>query len=207
MTADLVPLDKPDKIDTKGWNIDFNQLLTPKRGTHPYIFLTDNLFESPNEKYACLFYTVVEWTMCSYGGLIGIFTNKNNPKLLVNPKNQWFDYEGVRSLIFSDDLLFVRKNAYNKNEKLSGTPFVVFDLSNKIFGFIDFDATSIYYSLIKVQGNIYRFNLDMPEEMKHITLPNRHGQTFDLTTLKFYSFDKLDNILDIYFEEKKLNTV
>ena len=141
--------------------------------------------------------------MGSETGLTGIFVNKNEPTLLANPKNQWFDYQGDRSLIFSDNFLFLRKLAYNQNEKLSGTPFVVFDLTNKIFCFVDFDATSVYYSPIKTADNVYKFNLDTPEEIKHTSLSNRHEQTFDLMTFKYYSFDKLDKIMELYFAEKK----
>jgi hypothetical protein len=99
--------------------------------------------------------------------------------------------------------LFLRKLAYNQNEKLSGTPFIVFDLSKKSFGFIDFDATSVYYSPIKVAGTIYKFHLDTPEERQHMTSKNRNGQTFDLASVRLYSFDKLDKILELYFDEKK----
>jgi hypothetical protein len=203
MTDTLIILDRPDDLDTKGWNINFKQLLTPKRGKHPYLFLRDELFESADAKFACLFYTIYEYRMGFEAALVGIFENKNKPILLANPQNQWFDYQGDRSLIFSDNFLFLRKLAYNQNDKLSGTPFIVFDLIKKTFAFIDFDATSIYYSPVKVVDHIYKFHLDTSEELKHMTSPNRNGQTFDLTTLTFYSFDKLDKILELYFNEKK----
>ena len=203
MTDLLIVLDKPKELDTKGWNINFKQLLTPKRGAYPYHYFRDELYESPDKKFACLFYTINEYSMGSETGLTGIFVNKSEPTLLANPKNQWFDYQGDRSLIFSDNFLFLRKLAYNQNEKLSGTPFVVFDLTNKIFCFVDFDATSVYYSPIKTADNVYKFNLDTPEEIKYTSLSNRHEQTFDLTTFKYYSFDKLDKIMELYFAEKK----
>ena len=203
MTDLLVALDTPNELDTKGWNINFRQLVTPKRGVHPYHYFRDELYESPDKKFACLFYTINEYRMGSEAGLIGIFVNKNKPTLLANPKNQWFDYQGDRSLIFSDNFLFLRKLADNQNEKLSGTPFVVFDLINRTFCFIDFDATSIYYSLVKVEKSTYKLNLDTPEEIKHITLPNRHGQTYDLTTFKYYAFGELDKIMELYFDEKE----
>jgi hypothetical protein len=205
MKNKFIKLDRPDKLDTKGWDINFRQLLTPRRGIHPYIFLRDELFESPNEKYACLFYTINEYRMGAETSLVGIFGNKNKPILLANPKDQWFDYQGDRSFVFSDNFLFLRKLAYNKDKNHSGTPFTVLNLDKKEFGFVDFDFTSCYYSLIKKQDSIYQFNLDMPNEIKNIKYPSRHGQTFDLTKVKFYSFDKLDSMLDIYFKEKELN--
>lgn len=90
--------------------------------------------------------------MGAEAGLVAIFGNKDNPKLLVNPKDQWFDYGGSSSIVFFDDILFLRKLAYNNDELMSGTPFVIFDLAKNIFGFIDFDWSSIYYSPVKVLG-------------------------------------------------------
>ena len=112
-------------LDTKGWDINLNPVLTPRREVHPYIFLTDVFFESENQKYGCLVYTIVEWTMMSYGGLIAIFEDKENPN------KQWFSYQGDRTIYFNNDFLFIRKNAYDENELLSGTPFVAVDLKNK----------------------------------------------------------------------------
>ena len=201
MTQLLIALDRPVGLDTKGWDINFKQLLTPKRGIHPYLFLRDKFYESPDKKFACLFYTINEYRMGFEGALVGLFENKNKSILLANPKNQWFDYQGDRSLIFSDNFLFIRKLAYNKNDKLSGTPFVVFDLAKKAFGFVDFDESSVYYSPVKIGNTIYEFHLDTPDELKHMTLPNRNEETFDLTAIKFYSFDKLDKMLELYFDK------
>jgi hypothetical protein len=203
MTDNFTTLDRLVELDTKGWNIDFKQLTTPRRGTYPYHYVRDELFVSADEKFACLFYTINEYRMGWEAGLIGIFQDKNTPTLLTNPDNQWFDFQGNRSFVFSDSYLFVRKLAYNENEKLSGTPFVVFDLTRKMFGFIDFDAASIYYSPVKVRDNIFRFNLDTPNEIRNLNVANRHGDEFDITVLKYYTFDQVDSLLALYFDEKK----
>lgn len=189
-------------LDTKGWDINLNQVLTPRRGIHPYIFLTDFFFESENQKYACLVYTIVEWTMMSYGGLIAIFEDKEKPNLIVNPKSEWFSYQGDRTLYFINDFLFIRKNAYNQDELLSGTPFVAIDLKNKKFGFIDFDASSIYYSPVHVDDTIYKFRLDTPNEIINSRFINYNGKTFDLATINFYNISDLNNAIEIYRREK-----
>jgi len=205
MRNKLYKLDKLNNLDTQGWDIDFGQLLTVKRDVHPYIFLTDSFYESPDRKFACLFYTINEYRMGAYEGLVGLFKNKSNPTILANPTNQWFDWHGDSSFFFSDNFLFLRKLAYNPTDNLFWIPFVIFDLENKSFGFIDFDFTSIYYSPVKINLTLYKFNLDKPNEHKNINLPNREGQTFDLTEIRFYSFDKLDRLTEIYFDEKKNN--
>jgi hypothetical protein len=203
MSDTLTTLVRPVELDTKGWDLPFGELRTPKRGAYPYHYVSDELFESPDKNFACLFYTINEIRMGWYCGLMSVFENKQNPTLLANPNNQWFDYQGDRSLVFSDNYLFVRKPAFNENEKLSGTPFVILDLTKKIFGFIDFDATSIYYSPIKINDTIFKFNLDTPTEIKSMTVPNRHGEFFDVSKIKFYTFDKLSGLLELYFGEKK----
>ena len=88
MTDTLTALDRPKELDTKGWDINFKQLMTPKRGVYPYHYFHDQLHESFDKKYACLFYTITEYRMGSQAGLVGIFENKNKPALLANPKNQ-----------------------------------------------------------------------------------------------------------------------
>lgn len=191
-----------EDLNTLDWDINFNQILTPKRGVHPYIFLTDKFFESADKKYACLFYTIVEWTMMSYGGLIAIFENKKKPMLIVNPKNQWFSYQGDRTLYFDNDFLFLRKDAYNQNKLLSGTPFAAIDLKNKKFGFIDFDASSIYYSPVHVDNTIYKFNLDTPNELLNSGFANHNSETFDLAVIKFYDIDVLNSATEIYKLER-----
>jgi hypothetical protein len=111
MLNSYTPLEQPESLDTKGWQINFKQVITPKRGIHPYIFLMDKFYESDDKKYACLVYTIVEWRMSSYSGLIAIFDNKLTPTLIVNPRNQWFSYQGDQTLYFINDLLFLRLEA------------------------------------------------------------------------------------------------
>lgn len=189
-------------FDSKGWYINAGELTTPERGVYPYHYIHDKLFESPDKRYACLFYTINEYRMGAEAGLIAIFQDKKNPILLCNPKNQWFDFQGESSVYFFDDLIFLRKLAYNKDEKLSGTPFVVFDMSEKAFGFVDFDWSSIYYSPIRVSDVIYRYNLDSPSELKHPTLNIYNGEV-DLSTIIYYPFNELGNMADLYFDEKR----
>ena len=202
-----VPLTKSGDFDTKGWLIDFSKLSTPKRGVHPFIFVNDYFYESSDEKYACLMYTTIEPNMGSYIGLIGIFENKQEAKLLINPKNQWFTWLGESTLQFNSNFMMLRLQAYNDDNNISGTPFVVINLEYKQFGFVDFDFTSRYYSLIHLKDMKYLINLDEPEELAISQKPNRHGETIDFGNIKFYSFDKFDNALEIYLLEKKNKTL
>lgn len=194
----LIALERLDNLDNKGWDIDFRQLLTPQRGLSPYIFLIDKLYESPDQKYACLFYTVTEFSMGSYSGLVGLFENKGLPRLIVNPKNQWFKYESVS---FSDNYLFLKMLVYDKDSKNMTCPYIVIDLDKKEFGFIDLDWTSIYYSLVKKDSTRYFYNLDSPKELENRNLKSKHGDLFDLKSLEYYSIDLLNRFRDLYCDK------
>ncbi len=189
------------EFDNKGWDINCQQLPTPERGVYPYHYIRDKLVESEDKKYACLFYTITEYRMGAESGLIAIYQNKDAPILKVNPKDQWFDYSGSNSVVFFDDMLFVRKLAYNLDEQLSGTPFVIFDFRKNIFGFIDFDWSSIYYSLIKVSENTFKFFYDKQSGNNKV-IPSRHNEVFKLEGMKFYPMDQSNDLLKLYFEEK-----
>lgn len=193
-------MDRSNKFETHEWDINFQQYVASESELQGHFF-----YQNLNETFACLFYSIREVRMGWEAGLIVIFENKNKPVIIADPRNQWFDFQGKNSLIFSDNYLFVRKPAYNVVEKLSGTPFVVFDLTNKLFGFIDFDATSIYYSPVKISDTIYKLHLDSPNEMQYATLKSREGETFDITKINFYSFEKLSMLLEMYFDAKKIN--
>lgn len=203
MTHKTKYFDETPAIDTKGWKIDFTQLHTAESGLAQHYSYRDKLYESPDERYACLFYQVLEYRMGSEIALIALFENKQEPQLLANPQDQWFDFQDSTAAVFSANYLLVRKGAKHEDDTLSGFPFIALDLSRKRFAFVDFDATSCYYSPVHISGTLFRFHLDAPREIKHISGPNRHEETFDLSPLKFYDLDLLPNVRDLYIEEKK----
>lgn len=191
------------EFDRKGWNINCEQLSTPERGVYPYHYIHDELFESPDKGCACLFYTINEYRMGAQAALIGIFENKERPSLMLNPKNQWFDYQCENTISFVDNFLFARKLAFNQDEKLSGLPFVIFDMEKETFGFVDFDWSSSYYSPVKVSNTIFKFNLDAPNELKNSSAPKRHNEEFDVSIIKYYPFEKANDLGGLYFDEKR----
>ena len=201
--SELHKLTLEEPIETHGWQIDYSQLLTPERNVHPHLFLTDRLFESSNKNYCCLFYTVTEVSMGSYSGLMAIFENKEEPKLIMNPFNQWFHYWGDSTVSFTEGLLIIRKPAYNRIKKLNGCPFVVIDLNKKQFAFIDFDFDSIYYNVTRKGDTQLELDLIAPKEIEIAKLPNRKGETLNLNDLKYYSLELLNECYELYKKEKK----
>lgn len=202
MDNSLVPLKSLPKLDTQGWNVPFQEILTPQRDIYPFFYPFDRLYEDVEHKYACLMYTITEFSMGSYTGLLAIFENKEQPRMIGNPKYQWFSYNGDRTAFLVNDFLFVRLEAYHQDKSLSGWPFVAFNLKEKRFGFIDFNASSIYYSITPVSDTTYKFHLDSPDHIDNRRFINRHGSEFDVKGRQFYDFSLLDSMVQLYHKEK-----
>ena len=146
--------------------------------------------------------------MGSYSGLLAIFENKDEPKLVANPFNQWFHYCGDSTVTFSEGLLILRKPAYNIINKMNGCPFLVIDLNKKKFAFIDFEFDSIYYKLVQKDDFLLELELIDPKEIENTKLSNRNGETFNLNNLKYYSLELLNECFELYKNEKTAaNTV
>lgn len=121
--------------------------------------------------------------------------------MICNPKDQWFDYNESKSVYFFNNIMFLRKLAYASDERLSGTPFVAFDLQKSILRFIDFDWASIYYSITNVSEEI--FLLKVEDEYKHYNFDSsRNNEVFDFRTKKSYSMNQQNDIDKLYLKEK-----
>jgi hypothetical protein len=195
----MTDINKSSDFGANGWNVFGHGLPITERATNPYDYNDQELFESPNGKFACLFYSINEYRMGAEAGLLAIFENKDNPILIANPKNQWFDYRSKNCVVFIDNYLFVRKLGYNADEKLSGTPFVVFDMEKKCFGFIDADWSSVFYKPARVSNTIIKFYPIDPDTLNH----DRYNGEFDISKITYYPFSEQDNLIALYFAEKK----
>jgi hypothetical protein len=187
-----------------GWTVDTSEFWFPEFPEHLY---SERLYESDDHDFSCISYNILEYRMGSYAGLIGILKNKQKPELIGNPKNQWFDHISYHPCTFSDGYMFLRLLAYNPDdERVSGSPFVVFDLNERTFGFLPFDDSSCYYSIHGVQGSIFKLNLDSPNEleMMRVKLLNRHDESFDIKLLNYHPFENLDRMRELYFEERRM---
>ncbi len=89
-------------LESKEWNIDSSKLRFPSSEKSYFNEVQAILTESPNKKYACLFYAIHEYRMCAYSALIAVYKDKANPVLIFNPSNQWFDfnYSEIRNVFF-----------------------------------------------------------------------------------------------------------
>ncbi len=97
--------------------------------------------------------------------------------------------------------MFVRKLATSEDNKLSGTPFVAFDLQKNTFCFIDFDFTSIYYLISKISDNTFQLKVE-EAYVNYNFEASRDGEIFDLRAKHKYPLSKAGNTSKLYFEEK-----
>ncbi len=74
-------------------------------------------------------------------------------------------------------------------------------MTKKAFGFVDFDWSSIYYSPVKVSDTIFEFHPNAPQELKHSSV-TRANEQFDISSIKFYLFDKVNDLMDLFFNER-----
>ena len=196
-------LKEPRIVDTKGWNIDCTQLLIPEQEVLHPSFINDELIESPDEQYAFFLYRITEYRIGAQAALLAIYKNKQAPILLANPKDRLFNYGGkTRSVNIFDDIIFLRMLAYSDDERLSGTPFVIFDLKQNVFAFIDFNYSSIYYSPVKISDTTFKFCIDKAFENYKNLSPVRHNEMFDISVLNSYPMALANNLLALYRKEK-----
>ena len=194
-------------FESKGWEIDFSDLQYPAK-LDLFKNSSADIIESNDKKYCCLFYLVGEYRMLCYTGLVAIYKNKNAPELIFN-SGHWFDYQFSQTVYYCGDYIVLRKNElYFEQTKQTFSPFIVINLEYKEFTIIDFDFTSIYYSVDYFGKNKLKLKLNNPNDLisLRVSVENKDGYIIDLTELSFLPFNQLDNELKQYCDRKKTAT-
>lgn len=119
----------------EGWKIKIENLKGPDRTKWPW--LTDEIYISPDESIACLVYSIAETSMGWYTGKLAIFKNKTDPK-------QLFDTSSINCDGTSDHVVYfdngqkigIRTSVYDKRSNTIYTPFLIVDLVERQFSFI-----------------------------------------------------------------------
>src|SRR5690554_1880130 len=119
----------------KDWEVEINNLVGPHKGNFDYSFehYFYELYEPPEKNIACLIYDVSEISLGWEVGLLAVFKNKKDPKLIINPKNFLCFYVND-TVQFSKDgtIIFIKKlvNTKNKNSEI---PLCIIDLEASRF--------------------------------------------------------------------------
>lgn len=179
------------------WNIDTNNLTDYKKEgwTEDYFVTTEK------KDFGILVYNIDEWRMLSYAGILAVFSNSENPKIELNSGKTWvwFDNEKTFSFLDSSNCIACRKPAYDPNSNKGDFPFLLINLKDKKFGFIEFDSTSIYYGLEEIaQGEIKIIEVH-PKDLENIKSSNkRTNEIINLSTVKWFDLNEFDKALEKY---------
>ena len=182
--------------DTKNWKIDTSLLTAYKKSG----WTDDSFSETGDGKYGVYIYNIDEWRMMSYAGLIAIYADKNNTKPLVNSADTWIWYDNEKTFDYAhlSDCFIFRKPAYNENSTRPDFPFILIKPTEKVFGFIEWDATSIYYGFTELQNGKLTVKEVHPKDLENLNRPKRTNEIIDLNDIEWYHIKDFDKALEIY---------
>ncbi|WP_199119871.1 hypothetical protein [Pedobacter sp. ASV28] len=187
--------------NTKDWEIDTSFLADHKKSGW-----TDDYFsETADGKYGVYIHSIDEWRMMSYAGLIAIYSDKENSKPLINSSDTWVWFDNEKTFDYAPltDCFIFRKPAYNKNSNRPDFPFILIKPTEKTFGFIEWDATSIYYGFNEVDKDKLIIKEVHPKDLENLKRTKRTNEIIDLATIDWFSIKHFDKALNIYHREMK----
>ncbi len=185
--------------ESSEWNIDPSKLTDYKKEG----WTEDYFISTPNNDFGILVYNIDEWRMLSYAGLLGIYSNPTNPKLELNSGKTWiwFDNDKTFSFLDTSNCIACRKPAYNQNSKKDDFPFILINLLDKKFGFIEFNATSIYYGLKEIEKGKIKIIEIHPKDLERFKpTEKRTDEIIDLATIQWFDLNDFDRALEKYHE-------
>lgn len=138
--------------------------------------------------------------MMSYSGLIAIYTQKDKLKPLIGSAKNWIWYSGKNTFNYASlsDCLIFRLSAYKENSNRLDFPFILIKPTEKLFGFIDWDMTSIYYSFSEIGKDKLIIKEIHSEALKNLNNPKRSDEIIDLNTILWFDINKFDKAFDLY---------
>ncbi|RYH72141.1 hypothetical protein EVU94_13820 [Flavobacteriaceae bacterium 144Ye] len=180
------------------WNINKEKLIDYKAEG----WTEDYFVSSPNNEYGIIVYNIEEWRMEAYAGLIGIYSNSENPKLELNSSRTWIYFQNDKTFDFLEksECIVCRKPAHNPNNPKGGFPFIIINLKKKKFAFFDFDPTSIYYGLKETEKNKAKLIEVHPRDLEYLNREKRTNEIVDLEKLKWLDLIDFDRALEKYYE-------
>ena len=187
--------------ETKDWKIDTSVLTAYKKSGW-----TDDYFsETFDGKYGIYIYNIDEWRMGSYAGLIAIYADKKNSKPLINSSVTWVWYDNEKTFDYAplSDCFIFRKPAYKENSNRPDFPFILIKVSEKTFGFIEWDTTSIYYGFNETDKYKLTIKEVHSKELENLNRPKRTNEIIELKTIDWFEIKYFNKALDIYHRETK----
>ena len=185
--------------NTKTWIIDTSLLPDHKKSGW-----TDDFFsETVDKKYGVYIYNIDEWRMMSYAGLIAIYSDKENSKPLINSSDTWIWFNNEKTFDYAPltDCFIFRKPAYKENSTRPDFPFILIKPTEKTFGFIEWDATSIYYGFNELEKDKLTIKEVHPKDLENLKRPKRTNEIIDLKNIVWFDIKHFDKALNFYHDK------
>ena len=194
-------MNKLKMTNRKDWKIDTTFLAEHKKSG----WTEDYFSETFDGKYGIYIYNIDEWRMLSYAGLIAIYDDKENSKPLINSLVTWIWYDNENTFDYAplSECFIFRKPAFKENSNQSDFPFILIKPTEKTFGFIEWDATSIYYGFNETDKDKLTIKEVHPKDLENLKIPKRTNEIIDLKTIDWFDIKYFDKALDIYHGETK----
>jgi hypothetical protein len=178
------------------WNIKKEKLVDYKAES----WTEDYFIASPNNEFGIFVYNIEEWRMLAYGGIIGIYSNPENPNIELNSSRTWIWFQDDKTFDFLEksDCIACRKPAYNSNNTKGDFPFLLINIKQRKFGFIEFDGTSIYYGLEEIEKNKAKIIEVYSKDLDNLNIEKRTNEIINLDKLKWFDLIDFGRALEKY---------
>ena len=182
--------------NTKDWKIDTYDLAAYKKSS----WTEDYFSETADKQYGVYIYNIDEWRMMSYAGLVAIFADKDMSTPVINSPETWLWFDNEKTFDYAplSDCLIFRKPAYKENARRPDFPFILIKPEAKLFAFIEWDATSIYYGFNEMEKNKLIVKEVHPKDLDNLNIPKRTNEVVDLNSIAWFDIKNFDKALDIY---------
>lgn len=155
-------------------------------------------------RYGVYFYNIDEVRMMDYYAKgVAIFENRTHPVLLVHSQKVWVSLKGSESVRYLEapDCLLFRIPAYAEHSSKPNQPFLLLNLSRRLFAFIAWDDSSGYYSLQALDQTRLQVVELYPKELARWKGRLRTNEIISLSNLLWYSLDEFDAAYVRYHQE------
>jgi hypothetical protein len=161
----------------------------------------DYFIETPDKKYAVYFYNVEEPKMMQTFAKVAIFAGGKFDSPVANSDKIWIWYSTKFSYAQkSACLIFIAPEMKKTVSQFRfHPPYLLIKPGTRQFSFIEWDFTSIYYSLDEVSENVLVVKEEKPKDFfDRYNYAIRTGEMIDLNALTWYDFTQLDDAQEIY---------
>ena len=152
-----------------------------------------DFFISTDDKYSIYFSNIDEYGMMKFFSPVQLWTDKENPRLLLHPKKIKFEYQHGESCYYLDrsDILVLLTPCMH--ETYFDLPYVFFDFNKNAFTILsapNFRLTEVDKFVVR-QDIDFRYSYD--EDIK-LQISQDDGKLIDLKSLEWHDIKHIDKV-------------